>query len=113
MINTLSSFFPVVTNGTVVVLFVPVGPVFRCFDSDDDAGGDDGDVIFSFLISARLFRILAFGALFDESRGTPVVTVLVGFRVELELEEDGAACFSYLANNCSTVASSSEILATK
>ena len=62
MINTLSSFFPVVTNGTVVVVaFVPVGPVFRCFNRDDDAGGDDGDVIFSFLISARLFRILAFG----------------------------------------------------
>ena len=94
VINTLSSFFLVVTNAAV-----PLGLAGAGFDNDDDGG----DVIFSFLISARLLRILT---PFDGSRGR----LTVGFLVALELE-DGAACFSYLASNCSTVASSSEMLA--
>ena len=61
-------------------------------------------VIFSFLISARLFRILGFGWVEEEtlSLGKLLVELLV---VVLD-----AAFFSYLANRRSTVSSSSEIL---
>jgi len=72
----LSSFFLVVTNAAV-----PLGLAGAGFDNDDDGG----DVIFSFLISARLLRILT---PFDGSRGR----LTVGFLVALELE-DCAACF--------------------